>query len=300
LNDVKNFRDLSKPIGALNPKKLKTSKDTYHELKDQGEEYPHMYGSFYSYPFIVLYYLTRTHPTHFLRLQGGDFDKADRLFFSMKETWGSSYNPGQDVKELIPEFYSSDGEFLKNINMLVLGKTQNDIEVNDVILPKWALSGRHFVSVLRSALESEIVSNTLNHWIDLIFGYKQRDESALEADNVYSSLRYDHNIHLLLEASESTRESYLASILDFGQAPIQLFQDPHPKKRTSKMVLNNDQLSNKSEYFIHVHKLKGERMKIEKKYEKMRRDKENELDKIRCTLSDKEKVFNEQIIEITE
>lgn len=33
------------------------------------------------------------------------------------------------------------------------------------------------------ALESEYVSCNLNHWIDLIFGYKQRGEDAIAADN---------------------------------------------------------------------------------------------------------------------
>lgn len=40
-----------------------------------------------------------------------------------------------------------------------------------------------FVRKLRDALESDHVSNTLNHWIDLIFGYKQTGSEAEKADN---------------------------------------------------------------------------------------------------------------------
>lgn len=43
---------------------------------------------------------------------------------------------------------------------------------------------------MRDALESEHVSANLHHWIDLIFGYKQRGEEAEKADNckVYEAL----------------------------------------------------------------------------------------------------------------
>lgn len=44
----------------------------------------------------------------------------------------------------------------------------------DVELPTWAKGNATiFLKVLREALESDYVSENLNHWIDLIFGYKQ-------------------------------------------------------------------------------------------------------------------------------
>jgi len=83
-----------------------------------------------------------------------------------------------DVKEVIPEFYASDGSFLLTPDgaQLDLGIKQNGRRVGDVTLPPWAYDCGDFVARCREALESDIVSGALHNWIDLIFGFKQRGE----------------------------------------------------------------------------------------------------------------------------
>lgn len=141
------------------------------------------YGSHYSSAGIVLFYLLRLPPFsgENQKLQGGSFDHADRLFNSIRDTWHSAAGKSNtsDVKELIPEFYYMP-EFLENHFNLDLGEKQSGEKVGDVILPPWARgSVREFIRKHREALESDYVSENLHHWIDLIFGHKQRGKVCM-------------------------------------------------------------------------------------------------------------------------
>jgi hypothetical protein len=65
-----------------------------------------------------------------------------------------------------------------------------------VELPPWASSAEEFVRIQREALESDYVSNNLNNWIDLIFGYKQRGQEAIDAHNLFYYLTYEGMVDL--------------------------------------------------------------------------------------------------------
>ena len=185
---------------------------------------------------IVSSYLVRLEPftQHFLHLQGGHFDLADRMFHSIKEAWeSSSRNNMADVRELIPEFFYLP-DFLTNRNKFDLGTKQSGEALDNIHLPAWAKGDpREFVRVHREALESDYVSANLHKWIDLIFGYKQQGEAAVESNNVYHHLFYEGNVDIFSIDDPLQRNATIGFINNFGQIPKQLFKKAHPAKKLS-------------------------------------------------------------------
>lgn len=231
LNDPETFRDLSKPIGALNAERLSIYKERYGQMAEEGgPDRPFLYGTHYSTPGYVLYWLVRSAPAHMLRLQNGRFDAPDRLFVSIMDSWDSVINNPADLKELIPEFFVRPGDFLLMREGLNLGVRQGGDAVGDVKLPPWCKSSNDFIYKHREALECEHVSKNLHLWIDLIFGSKQRGEAALAADNVFHYLTYEGSVDLETIVDPVQRASLEAQINEFGQAPQQLFSRPHPAR----------------------------------------------------------------------
>ncbi|OMJ07533.1 Neurobeachin-like protein 2 [Smittium culicis] len=233
LNDPEIYRDLSKPIGALNPERLSKFKERYNSFEDpSGQIKKFLYGTHYSSPASLSHFLIRNEPytsVHIL-LQNGKFDFADRQFHSIAEAWNSCMNSSWDVKELIPEFFYQP-DFLKNYMDLDLGSKQDGVRLGDVELPPWAEgSPAKFVDINRRALESEYVSSNLHHWVDLIFGYKQSGEEAEKSDNLFYYLTYPDRSLLDSTTDQTERQSIELQIKYFGQTPCQLFFAPHPKR----------------------------------------------------------------------
>jgi len=242
LKDAKNYRDLSKPMGAIGEKRKRKFMDRYTNWEDPSGIIPKFhYGTHYASAATTLYYLLRLEPfTRIgLQLQGGKFDHADRLFYSIQHSWHSSSADGglSDVKELIPEFYYLP-EFLQNSNRFDLGTTQWEQLVHDVELPPWAKGdARRFVRIMRAALESELVSANLHNWIDLIFGYKQQGKAAEEAQNVFYYLTYEDRIDIDSITDEVDKMSIIAQINNFGQTPHQIFKKPHPQRKLAQVPM---------------------------------------------------------------
>ncbi|RXM32416.1 Protein FAN [Acipenser ruthenus] len=187
LMNPETFRDLSKPVGALNEERLERLLERYRDMPDP----KFIYGSHYSSPGYVLFYLVRVAPEYMLCLQNGRYDHADRMFNSIAETWKNCLDGATDFKELIPEFYGSDPSFIVNSLKLDLGKKQGGKMVQDVHLPPWANDPEGFLQKNREALESQYVSEHLHEWIDLIFGFKQKGSEAIAAHNGSSVLTID-------------------------------------------------------------------------------------------------------------
>ena len=114
-----NYRDLGKPIGAINQSRRQYFVERFEswgkqneendaeaskDNKDGGEQQipPFHYGTHYSTSAFVLNYLLRLEPftTMFLALQGGKFDHPNRLFHSIKDSWENCQRDTSDVKVL--------------------------------------------------------------------------------------------------------------------------------------------------------------------------------------------------------
>ncbi|XP_053598524.1 neurobeachin isoform X2 [Microplitis demolitor] len=232
-----NYRDLSKPIGALNPSRRAYFEERFQSW-DNDSIPPFHYGTHYSTAAFVLNWLIRVEPmtTMFLALQGGKFDHPNRLFSSIALSWKNCQRDTSDVKELIPEFFFLP-EMLVNSNRYRLGRQEDGSSVGDVELPPWASSPEEFIRINRMALESEFVSCQLHQWIDLIFGYKQRGPEAVRATNVFYYLTYEGSVDLESIGDPVIREAIENQIRNFGQTPSQLLMEPHPP-RSSAMHLS--------------------------------------------------------------
>ncbi|XP_056659190.1 WD repeat and FYVE domain-containing protein 3 isoform X4 [Monodelphis domestica] len=243
LANPKTFRNLAKPMGAQTDERLTQYKKRYRDWEDPNGETPaYHYGTHYSSAMIVASYLVRMEPFTqiFLRLQGGHFDLADRMFHSVREAWYSASKHNMaDVKELIPEFFYLP-EFLLNSNNFDLGCKQNGTKLGNVILPPWAKGDpREFIRVHREALECDYVSAHLHEWIDLIFGYKQQGPAAVDAVNVFHHLFYEGQVDIYNINDPLKETATIGFINNFGQIPKQLFKKPHPPKRV-RSRLNGD------------------------------------------------------------
>ncbi|ETV82224.1 hypothetical protein, variant [Aphanomyces astaci] len=238
------YRDLSKPMGGLGAKRADQFKDRYAAMSSDGfDGSPAFhYGTHYSCSAYVTYYLLRLEPFASMaqELQGGEFDKADRLFRSIGASWTSASSENlQDVRELIPEFYFLP-EFLVNANHFDLGTTQNGEVVQDVHLPPWAANDpREFIRLHRRALESTYVSENLHSWIDLVFGYKQRGQEAVDALNVFMHMTYEGTIDIDTIQDPLLREATMAQIENFGQTPSKLFNSPHPARKVPQLQVHS-------------------------------------------------------------
>lgn len=240
LTEPTTFRDFTKPMGAQSCERLEQFKKRYKEWDDpHGETPPYHYGTHYSSAMIVCSYLVRMEPftQHFLRLQGGHFDLADRMFHSIREAWlSASKHNMADVKELIPEFFYLP-QFLTNANNFDLGCKQNGIQLGNVVLPRWAKGDpREFIRVHRQALECDYVSQNLHHWIDLIFGCKQQGSAAVDAVNVFHHLFYEGNVDIYNIDDPLKKNATIGFINNFGQIPKQLFKKAHPAKKLGQRV----------------------------------------------------------------
>jgi hypothetical protein len=227
------YRDLSLPIFACDPAEngeLSQLEIKNFEVSELGNQYHS--GVFYSTHAFVSYYLIRQHPfteVH-LEIQDGTFDSADRLFIGTNQL---SFLKEKN-QELIPYIYTLP-ELYINTNHFNFGKfTQKDdyVLVDDFILPEWSEDDpRKFTLIFKKILESAKISQNLNYWIDLIFGYKMNGIEAIKSYNTFRKACYELTTE---DIKTMNQNGELLTVLlekqELGYMGKQLFKKAHKKK----------------------------------------------------------------------
>ena len=222
--------------------KMKEEKKNNDNLDDMGEEFapiqvnqlPYYYGSHYSNPTYVSHYLTRIFPFSFIsiEIQGDKFDDPDRMFISMAKTFESACTLKDDVRELIPEFYTLSEMFENKNNLnLAQGKIDtegNEIKISGVTLPPWSDNNpANFVTEMRKFLE--FYSDKLNKWIDLVFGSYQRGEKSEEAHNIFMAQTYEKMVKIE-EITDPDVRNTVMRLNEIGVTPYKIFlNDSKPR-----------------------------------------------------------------------
>ncbi|EKF32455.1 hypothetical protein MOQ_003693 [Trypanosoma cruzi marinkellei] len=236
LENPSTFRDFSLPVGICGGPQSRARVEMRYEATKQLGDIPAHYFTHYSSSAVVLYYLIRMEPFTTLQiiLQGGHFDHADRMFHSMASCWHGVTTNSQDVRELIPELFYMP-EICMNTNRVRFGCKQGGDAMDLLELPPWSHGDPYeFIYRMREALESDYVSSMLHHWIDLIFGYKQRGKEAIAALNVFNWHSYEE-----LDKNRDPdvdRQLLIDSLDNIGQTPIQLFTQNHVERRPYELL----------------------------------------------------------------
>ena len=229
LNESETYRDLSYPIYAQDDETRENLKLKYESFEDN--EIKYHCGSHYSNCGFVCYYLIRVKPFSNIaaEIQGRCFDTPDRLFFNIQKF----YVVQEKYQELIPDIFNLP-ELYINVNNYVYGQTTDNFQVVDVVLPPWAVnSPRVFSKMNKKALESQYVSQHINDWIDLIFGYKR---SGTEAEKYYNILKNIFSNFDPKKDEEDMIEANINELCEMGIDPIQLFTKAHPKRERHQIM----------------------------------------------------------------
>ena len=243
-----NYRDMKLPMGMMeingeSKKRKKDYIDLYNNIKHNQDEFegikPHFYGTNYSNPIYVCNYLIRLFPfTHIsIELQGNNIDDPNRLFLSVIKSFNNSITHKADVRELIPEFFYLPEMFL-NINDINLGKLEDNSVVYNVQTP-CENNAYSFVDIMKRIFENNKISNSLNNWVDLIFGYKSRGKDAENAKNIFTESSYQESINL---KNIEDKTSYLRGV-EFGLIPTQIMNKECQKREKKTDIRKEKELT---------------------------------------------------------
>ena len=257
------IRPMEKPMGMLDfTPEAKERKENYELNWLESENEPNMdenynrYGSHYSTCLYLTYYLVRTFPFSYIRieLQGKEFDDPNRLFNSLPTSFNLALTQKSDLRELIPEFFCFPEMFINN-NELNLGETGSIGKmqlVQDVEMPLWAKKDAYiFIEKHRELLESNEIGEKINEWFNIIFGSKQKGNEAKKIKNLFNKQSYE-DFEETYNKENKSEKIYRCRMVEFGVTPNQIFKNDTSKR----LKLNGIQKIKQSLLFNIIKKIK--------------------------------------------
>ena len=240
------------------------------------ENIPYFYGSHYSNAMYITHYLARLFPFSLImiEIQSSGFDCPDRLFLSLERTFYSASSEKCDLRELIPEIYTTPEIFL-NLNRFNFGKiivkdykgtldelidinkkyndyeniennnenkklnfssgNKNSLKVNvEDVILPKWCSQNPFLFILNQRELLEKKKLNINPWIDLIFGEAQMGKKAQFSGNCFLPYTYDGVINLRVKENEILKNRKIC------EPQMRFFElGVNPTKVFSKQCLEN-------------------------------------------------------------
>ncbi|OHT17051.1 hypothetical protein TRFO_12769 [Tritrichomonas foetus] len=215
LSKASYYRDLSKPVGALNEERLTNLRFLFNETK--GTPFACLYRFHYSAPAYVILFLLRKEPftTLHIQLQNDHFDHPNRLFFSVSAAWDSITSTNSDFRELIPEFFATP-EFLINSDNYDLGTRFDFVQM-----------ARSMSYGAPNELNQQVIKNEPDEQLSSLIAH---DDTNIESDEEFTSLLNPDAI-----ADESLAEADPADIADGSEKEIEEI----PAEKISNNLRNN-------------------------------------------------------------
>ena len=205
----KYLRNFQYPISAQTDEKRKEIQKRYDKNFFKFKSH---FNSHYSTSSIIFYFLVRLSPVteEHVKFQGGQFDKIERMFFG-PDNFLKIIDFLKDNRELIPEmFYLYEMYFNMNYNYFGYSNNKKMI-LNNIIFPYENMTPIEFVYFNRAKLNSIMVSETLNLWINNIFGVNQlaggEPEKMRNSCNIYPWQCYEKVFRKYYELYKINKDS---------------------------------------------------------------------------------------------
>ena len=135
-----------------------------------------------------------------------------------------------------------------NINDLNLGTLDNGNIINEALTP-CNNNPYDFIMTMRSVLESNKLSYSLQNWVDLVFGFKSRGKEAENAFNVYTEASYQEQVDI---TKVENKEAQLR-LVEFGLIPNQIMNKECNKRDKKENILKGKEITDSTsdlKYYI--------------------------------------------------